>query len=356
MFILYRNIDKNSLERRKLGFRFNNKVVELGPPEYLAISGLRFSDWSAPPTRSDFHHDVFGGDQVLYLDDIVKKFDHHATSSGGASENCLKLALLLVLYGLLLPRHKTHKRIEIEYIHLVDDLAKFNLYPWGLVSYQFLVTVSHNARLIVDDKLASNQSPAFDACGCTIVLQVFLYEVYKKLGEMCATRVESAESLHPRMLRWSTESFYKLDVLMEYFKPEFENEIRPIVFDEFEMRLIEHIGFDTAVGSPIAIDKLLHHVHLLDPEPKWKKRKAGDGASTSAPKKQRTAGDGASTSAPKKHRKAHDGASTSTPKKKQTEVGCEQPATEKRRRSSRLHKDEDAAPVHGQCYCESAAK
>ncbi|KAH6763165.1 hypothetical protein C2S52_020598 [Perilla frutescens var. hirtella] len=81
------------------------------------------------------------------------------------------------------------KNIEMQFIHLVDAVKKFN-------------------------------ELAYDAYVFVLALQVWAYDVIPDLGRYCVTILEGNELLFPRILRWSAEGFYRYDDLICVFPME----------------------------------------------------------------------------------------------------------------------------------------
>lgn len=204
------------LIRRTLLFKFGDRSVSFGPEEYYLITGLTFGGVDDLPRDSDIHRNVFGSRQNLYLVDIEKAFMAHKQSSHGGGELMLKLALLWFMFGALFCRHRSHKKISIKYMHLVDNIQRFNEYPWGLKSYEFFVKKLYASR----EKMAGtliNKRAAFDVNGLVFVLQVWLFETIPGLGVFCARRVDGYDHIWPRLMRWLGTPVSKTYFALEMF-------------------------------------------------------------------------------------------------------------------------------------------
>lgn len=94
---------------------------------------------------------MFLGRGGLKFHDIHSKFVGECRKDGNSVES-LKLGLLYVVYGFLLGRDKFTDNVDLKYLHLVDDLDVFVNFPWGSVSYNFLVKQMHRAVAIVASK------------------------------------------------------------------------------------------------------------------------------------------------------------------------------------------------------------
>ncbi|KAL8470596.1 hypothetical protein ACS0TY_033230 [Phlomoides rotata] len=127
----------NEKMSNKLIFHVNGEKTEFSPHEFSLIIGLHFGHKSPIPPFSKIYTNNFKKNRLLKLIDIENAF--MKAKDGGEGDLSLKLALLWVLHGILLVKGHTSKKIETQYIHLVDDLDEFNKFPWGHVAFEFLI-------------------------------------------------------------------------------------------------------------------------------------------------------------------------------------------------------------------------
>lgn len=193
--------------KKNLIFKIGDKFVRFGPDEYYVITGLPFSGVAEIPSNSDLHKNIFGGRELICLDDIEKAFKSVKASTNGSGDLMLKLALLWFLYGALFC--DAHKKIPSVYMHILDDLPSFNKYPWGLKSYEYLVQKMHRSHANMLDTLNTQKRATFDVFGFVFVLQVWLFETIPGLGDFCAKRVDKYDEVWPRVLRWSSIPGFK---------------------------------------------------------------------------------------------------------------------------------------------------
>ncbi|KAH6756980.1 hypothetical protein C2S53_009214 [Perilla frutescens var. hirtella] len=206
----------------------NDMIFELGRQEFFCISGLSFKESGRLPSSSNIHGHIFGGDPNLKAVDIYEAFKNYSKTHKGSGSLVLKLALLYVVYGLLLNRDQLWKKIEIDYMYLVDDLNAFNKYPWGRVAYDHLVHWIHWARGNVDRLTVQSDRPSTDVCGFFLCIQIFTFEIMPMLVKHCATRIDSVA--FPRLCRWTTNAYFKYTVLLSYFQ---SSDIRGMMHFEF---------------------------------------------------------------------------------------------------------------------------
>lgn len=129
----------------------------LGPEEFCAMKGMRFTRDDHLPEESEFHQRVYNGKRIMFLYDIYTKFLEECLSSNGNSPIALSLAFtfIFIVYGLFLVKEHTCKTIDIRYTHLIDDLDRFNAYHWGSIVYNFLVKETHRLKVKLADTIAS---------------------------------------------------------------------------------------------------------------------------------------------------------------------------------------------------------
>lgn len=212
------NMDMAASNKEKLVFKINNSSMEFGPREFFQITGLRIGTLDRTiktPSSSSIHKKMFKGRPTIVMKDIEKAFLCHK----GEGELKLKLALLCFLYGTLLAGN-ANKRIDLEYLHLIDDLQNFNAFPWGRVAYEFLVSFMLSTRVLMDKDRSKNLKPSLFIYGFSVALQVWAYEVIPSLAEFCAVRVSDSENLTPGILRWSTKRMVvRFSELKIFFTP-----------------------------------------------------------------------------------------------------------------------------------------
>ncbi|KAL8483779.1 hypothetical protein ACS0TY_026459 [Phlomoides rotata] len=209
-------------------FHINNCKAEFGPMEFAVITGLKFGPTTEIPDSSKFFNKVFRGKTSLQVKDVQLAFLKSCKIDKGSGDEALKLALLWVLFGILLMKDKTTKKIDMKFVHLVENLDDFNNYPWGRLAYDVLVknmrkhmgpkSFTRRAR-----KLTTKDKPTLphiDVHGFAHVLQLWVYEAIPCVASYCATR-RSKTSI-PRMLRWDASKAFRFDELTQNCFPIFK--------------------------------------------------------------------------------------------------------------------------------------
>ncbi|KAH6793395.1 hypothetical protein C2S52_003872 [Perilla frutescens var. hirtella] len=225
-----------------LRFKINDRVFVFGPKEYFLITGLKFGADEALATESIIYKNIFDSKVLMKLQDIEKAFEIACLTSNGGEQLVLKLANLLVLYALLLCRNTHGKTIDVQYVHLVDDLSKFEKYPCGSISYKFMVDSIVDARARLKNILKKKMKSKFNIYGFTFVFQLWAFEISMELGAYCGEQVPSCEEVVSCMLRWSIPNFFQFYDLKKFFTPAHTlNWIDMAMLDE-EKRFVEENG------------------------------------------------------------------------------------------------------------------
>ncbi|KAH6780076.1 hypothetical protein C2S52_011313 [Perilla frutescens var. hirtella] len=154
------------------------------------------------PSTSAFYSEVFKNKKPLYFVDIEKKLEAAHKAGQAGAETSYKLALLLVVYGILLAKDRTSKGVTLEYLHVVDDVQRFNNFPWGKVTYEFLIKSMEQARSCLARAKRKDGRRAIDVHGFLYPVQAWLYEIMSSIANRYALSVGAEGDVFPRMLRW----------------------------------------------------------------------------------------------------------------------------------------------------------
>lgn len=58
----------------------------------------------------------------------------------------------------------------VNYMHMVDDIEKFNRYPWGRVAFDFLEKLMYILADNIKGQIGKTPRPSTDVCGFSIAL------------------------------------------------------------------------------------------------------------------------------------------------------------------------------------------
>ncbi|KAH6835320.1 hypothetical protein C2S53_000525 [Perilla frutescens var. hirtella] len=219
MYLIMEHLDKRSLENGVLSFTINDHAADFGPVEYFVVTGLPWGEMEELRVSSEQHHNIFQRKCDLRLSDLEKALTDTCKEDNGSGDLVLKLAYLVCVYGLLLSKDRKGKKLDIQYLHLIDDLSRFTSYPWGRISYEYLLHGVITARENMDRlKQKSNERPAFNVNGFTYALQGCAFEVFPSVGNHCGSLVDENSHLLPRILRWSTSTFFQYRDFVRFFQ------------------------------------------------------------------------------------------------------------------------------------------
>lgn len=214
--IMSKQLRSSSLERKCLEIEIGNSLVEFGPADFALMSGLRMNGSMETPKASEFHNEVFGGRNRLFMDDIKRKF-HEESSKDGDSQVSLKLAYVYIAYGVVLMDGRPTTRLNLDFMHLIDNLETFKQFPWGRASYQILVARTHDAKKHIHDLESNGKERKCEAQGFVYPLQAWAYEIFPELASYCADRNLELVLSWARMLRWLPHKRASFDDMYPFF-------------------------------------------------------------------------------------------------------------------------------------------
>ena len=194
--LLLREVILSNPRPLEMWFQFSDHQIRFGPYEFAILSGLRFGSLPAPSSfnfyeevevqgsnkkqrveRNRLRDTYFPGMEKISLRQYKDKFTS-INFSMVPDEDAVKLALILFLELYIHGRDKRRYITEF-HMQLVDDLDRFNVYPWGTyawaVSYKYLRdalsgrTARHLSRV---QKKKSGHEEKYNLGGCPYFLQV----------------------------------------------------------------------------------------------------------------------------------------------------------------------------------------
>lgn len=215
-----------SKKERQLVFNIRNSHIRFSAKDFALVTGLRLGTSEAAIITTtttkipSIHKNVFWGRPRITLKEVEEAFLRVSGDHKGRGELTLKLALLYFVFGILLPKDPRTAKVEVQYLHLVEDLEKFNAFSWGRVSYEFLVSVVLLARVRMDSlEFATNKKARLLINGFVFALQIWVYEVMPSLAEYCAENIKNGRT-QPRILHWTTpKKSIRFKNLMNFFAP-----------------------------------------------------------------------------------------------------------------------------------------
>lgn len=214
-YYLLRRLVPTSDGVKIMKFNINGVDAYFGPDQYIAITGLSFlGEPDNMPESSLLHASVFESKDKIMLKDVEDAFRSSCYKKNDKEKKALKLALVYFTYATLMGRGFTNKPLDLKYLHLADDLEVFNAFPWGRVSYDYFFRQFYNCYLRVRKSLSKGKKPNVELFGFSASLQIWAYEVFPNLGEICAiARRNRFERIYPRMLRWRANEHYTYEII-----------------------------------------------------------------------------------------------------------------------------------------------
>ncbi|XP_057803682.1 uncharacterized protein LOC131019007 isoform X2 [Salvia miltiorrhiza] len=253
LMLLCKRLHSNSLDLNTLLFKFGDRTVEFGRSEFCLLTGLKFSGSFILPNESEFHSTAFASRSTVFFGEIETEFRNECAISGGNSARSLKLAYAFIIYGLFLMNNPHNGRVELGYMHILDDLDKFNDFPWGHVAYEYLVKSTHMLKRQLSTLAHESGNVTFEAYGFVFALKCWAYEVIPPLATVCAElNIEHLASF-PRMRRWSATSDLKSigEGLTKFFLPDQGCDPVPMSLSSTEIIRLTELGISSPlVASP----------------------------------------------------------------------------------------------------------
>ncbi|KAL6552751.1 hypothetical protein OROHE_008115 [Orobanche hederae] len=190
------------LDKTSLWFKVKGKVLRFSRMEFVLISGLKFGPVKITPYMMS---DKIPVDSVyarllestpilpvnLRTKFIDKKFKVNKVEVKGIEEDYLKLAKVLMasMYVVGLDPNKT--KIPNWMWALVEDNEAWEQFPWGSMSYQFLIGQINAVKKFI-------RGP-YHLKGNTVAFLAWIYEVKPSIGVKYGRLMEQEK--RPRMLR-----------------------------------------------------------------------------------------------------------------------------------------------------------
>ncbi|VFQ59848.1 unnamed protein product [Cuscuta campestris] len=197
-----------------LKFHIGDKVVEFKKTDFALITGLKFGketmfegiDMDEP---NDISLRYFGGKMSVTRLDVEHVFKNIRVIGCRKPMDVVKLAMLYLLCCHVVG-NQGRTKIPALYMHLVNDVKRFNDFEWGEHLWTDLVESMGRCSSILNTR----GNGRFTFPGFLFPLQIWSFETFPRLMEngICAIG-KGTGSLWPRALRWETSVRPKHDVL-----------------------------------------------------------------------------------------------------------------------------------------------
>ena len=200
-------------KRHELWFHFARRALRFSMQEFHAITGLKYKD-----DEPDLDIDNWRGDKGFWSKLLRRKGKislqqirkvHLKSCNTWSHVDRLRMVYLCVIAGLVMVKDEK-VCIPHKYIKLVMDFDKMRKYPWGLHSFDALVTSIAEAR----DKVKTQNSYVID--GFSYALQIWLMEAIPDIGSLLGKKLkEGVTSMRCRNWKGSDKVSYENIISIE---------------------------------------------------------------------------------------------------------------------------------------------
>ncbi|KAL6519573.1 hypothetical protein OROHE_017393 [Orobanche hederae] len=193
-------------------FRIGHRLIWFSRYEYALVTGLRFGDSDfdvhgddVPPEGSvyDRYPLLSRGGQML--DRIRDRFagGYFREQSGDALKVAKVLCFCYLIFGV-----DGGKRIADRWLWtLVEDQTRWERFPWGLYSYQILVTYLSD----VPTEVPAGLDPGYHFYGNIYAIMIWACEAIPSLGSKCGIMLGASFIQRPRCTRWKLKKLGHID-------------------------------------------------------------------------------------------------------------------------------------------------
>ena len=214
-------------------FEVGGQIAEFGIKEFGLITGLKCVGNSAIPDVVNnrlyaryfptFYNSPIAKGQGVPREEVLKvlfsrKFD--------SDEDSVKLASLYILYSTFLVKAKS-VRLLPKYISLANDMAVFNAYPWGRLSYEMTRDSINN--IVISRHRVKPTGNHYTLVGCPQILQVWAYECIPELTSKDMIKSYDKGKI-PRILAWVAMKSVTFVAVSDIFKGTIKKVKRPHLF------------------------------------------------------------------------------------------------------------------------------
>ncbi|VFQ78646.1 unnamed protein product [Cuscuta campestris] len=189
----------------RIKFHIGDRIVEFKKSDFALITGLKFGkEAEYGDTDLEKANDIstryFNGKMSVTRIQVENVFNSIKNSRGRERLDAVKLALLNFLMNHVVGNQGLTK-IPALYMHLVDDLRRFNGFQWGEHLWNDMVESLRKCSSILN----TGEHCRFTFLGFLFPLQIWTFETFPSLREngICIVG-QKRSSLTPRALRWET--------------------------------------------------------------------------------------------------------------------------------------------------------
>ncbi|XP_073022678.1 uncharacterized protein [Primulina eburnea] len=182
--------------------------------EYCLLTGLDCGTEPVDvPEGGVFRSIHFAGKSDIILSDLEAKMSVQVQNETDVDVEKLKMASLYFCCFVFGEgtRKKTNK-IDPKHLRLIDDLDRFNSYPWGRVALRDAVRCLKKDLLgrynyLTEAQGGKEVNGSFLVGGFVLPLQILAYEYFPSVAQKFAKRRDVDGLMLPRMFQWVTNTW-----------------------------------------------------------------------------------------------------------------------------------------------------
>ncbi|CAA0822985.1 Unknown protein [Striga hermonthica] len=241
--VLRRTLKASENDKDAVWFRFGEKEARFGSQEFCLVTGFKIveDDENAyeVPRNNSSHLQLFKEKQgKIKRSDIIEKF--HELDNEKDAELKYKMGLVTVLEHVVLSA-ECETLVNERWFYLVEDLERFNSYPWGNLSYQQTVKLFQRTSF---GKEKNPKSIKYSLHGFSLAILIWAFEALPDLGREFAEKRNDLQFL--RMYCWKMEKQLRGDQLNTFFDraevAEEEDSVRPDEDEECTATKVQEEG------------------------------------------------------------------------------------------------------------------
>ncbi|VFQ67553.1 unnamed protein product [Cuscuta campestris] len=198
-----------------ISFHIRDRVVSFKNTDFALITGFKFGCPAEQEreytSTSDISSRYFGGRSVVTRDEVRVVLEGLKDNKRKREMDGVKIGVLYLL-GSHIVGNQLSMKLPPLYLHLIDDLSRFNACPWGDEIWDLLVEDMAKCS----STLRTSKKDRFTFPGFLMALQIWAFETFPGLEkrEVCEM-IESRRGQWPRALRWAEPTLTNHIVLEE---------------------------------------------------------------------------------------------------------------------------------------------
>ncbi|VFQ58396.1 unnamed protein product [Cuscuta campestris] len=194
---------KRSGEVDRLKFHIGNRIVEFKKTDFPLITGMKFGKEAKyedidQENLNDINTRYFRGKMSVSRLEVENVFNGIKNNKDRGRLDAVKLALLILVVNQVVGNHQGLTKIPALYMHVVDNLERFNEFQWGEHLWKNLVESIRKCLAILN----SGEHCRFTFPSFLFPLQIWAFETFPYLsGNGIFVVGENWSTLWPRALR-----------------------------------------------------------------------------------------------------------------------------------------------------------